>query len=167
MTLTWLSYYDINPSGSNDRSVALSLFEDVYGGKINYVQTTSEDKFSKLASMILAGDDVDMFPYEWDALPNGVTKNQYDPLDPYFEDMGMNEDGLWDDMEDVIDMFEYKGEHYVVPFTISDPLLVTYSRKMVQAEGLEDPYTLYENGEWDLGRIHEHDGDFCCKCSFR
>ena len=149
MTLTWLSYYDINPSGSNNRSVALSLFEDVYGGKINYVQTTSEDKFSKLASMILAGDDVDMFPYEWDALPNGVTKNQYDPLDPYFEDMGMNEDGLWDDMEDVIDMFEYKGEHYVVPFTISDPLLVTYSRKMVQAEGLEDPYTLYENGEWD------------------
>ena len=148
MTLTWLADYDINPSGSNDRSVALSLFEDVYGGKINYVQTTSDDKFTKLATMILSGDEVDMFPYEWDAVPNGVTKNQYDPLDPYFETMGI-EDGLWDDMEDVIDMFEYDDQHYVVPYSISDPLLITYSRKMMQAEGLEDPYELYEDGEWD------------------
>ena len=148
MTLTWLADYDINPSGSNDRSVALSLFEDVYGGKINYVQTTSDDKFTKLATMILSGDEVDMFPYEWDAVPNGVTKNQYDPLDPYFETMGI-EDGLWDDMEDVIDMFEYDDQHYVVPYSISDPLLITYSRKMMQAEGLEDPYELYEAGEWD------------------
>lgn len=148
MTITWLADYDINPTGTNDRSVALAIFEDVYGGKINYVQTTSDDKFTKLASMILSGDQVDMFPYEWDAVPNGVMKNQYEPLDPYFETLGMDE-GLWDDMEDVIDMFEYDGQHYVVPFTVSDPLLITYSRKMMQAEGLEDPYELYEAGEWD------------------
>ena len=147
-TITWLADYDLNPTNNNDRSVALSLFEDVYGGKINFVQTSSDEKFSKLATMILSGDEVDMFPYEWDAVPNGVVKDQYEPLDPYFDIMGMN-DGLWDDMQDVIDMFEYDGQHYVVPYTISDPLIITYSRKLMEAEGLDDPYELYEDGKWD------------------
>ncbi len=154
MEITWLADYDLNPSGNQDRSVALSLFEDVYGGKVNYVQTTSDEKFTKLATMVLAGDEVDMFPYEWDAVPNGVMKGQYEPLDPYYDSLGMDTD-LWDDMSDVIDMFEYNGQHYVVPYSLSDPLLITYSRKMMQAEGLDDPYTLYQNGEWDWDAFME------------
>lgn len=147
-TITWLADYDINPTNNNDRSVALSLFEDVYGAKVRFVQADSNEKFSKLATMILSGDEVDMFPYEWDAVPNGVVKDQYEPLDPYFDIMGVN-DGLWDDMEDVMEMFKYNGNHYVVPFTISDPLLITYSRKLMEAEGLDDPYDLYLDGDWD------------------
>ena len=154
MTITWLADYDINPSGKNDRSVALTLFEDYFGGQINYVSTSSDQKFSKLADMILAGDEVDMFPYEWDAVPNGVSKQQYDALDPYFDTMEIDSD-LWDDMSDVIDMFEYNGQHYVVPYSISDPLLITYSRKMMQAEGLDDPYELYEDGKWDWDSFME------------
>lgn len=146
--IVWLADYDLNPTNNNDRSVALSLFEDVYGAKVKFVQADSNEKFSKLATMILSGDEVDMFPYEWDAVPNGVVKDQYEPLDPYFDLMEIDTD-LWSDMEDVIDMFEYNGNHYVVPFAISDPLLITYSRKLMEAEGLDDPYELYENGEWD------------------
>ncbi len=147
-TITWLADYDLNPQNNQDRSVALSLFEDVYGAKVNYVQTSSTEKYNKLASMILSGDEVDMFPYEWNAVPNGVAKDQYQPLDPYFDIMGVNE-GLWDDMEDVIDMFEYNGSHYVMPYIISDPLLITYSRDLMKSAGLEDPYELYLDGEWD------------------
>lgn len=146
--IVWVADYDLNPTNNNDRSVALSLFEDVYGGKIRYEYADSNEKFSKLATMILSGDDVDMFPYEWDAVPNGVVKDQYEPLDDYFDIMGIDTD-LWDDMEDVIDMFEYNGQHYVVPYAISDPLLITYSRKLMEAEGLDDPYELYLDGEWN------------------
>ena len=143
-----LADYDLNPQNNNDRSVALSLFEDVYGAKIKFVSADSNEKFSTLANMILSGDEVDMFPYEWDAVPNGVVKDQYEPMDPYFDLMEIDSD-LWSDMEDVIDMFEYNGNHYVVPYAISDPLLITYSRKLMEAEGLDDPYELYEDGEWD------------------
>ncbi|HBB19714.1 MAG TPA: hypothetical protein DCZ62_04655 [Ruminococcus sp.] len=146
--IVWLADYDLNPQNNNDRSVALSLFEDVYGAKIKFVSADSNEKFSTLANMILSGDEVDMFPYEWDAVPNGVVKDQYEPLDPYFDLMEVDSD-LWSDMEDVIDMFEYNGQHYVVPYAISDPLLITYSRKLMEAEGLDDPYELYENGEWN------------------
>ena len=103
-TIYWLADYDINPTNNNDRSVALSLFEDVYGGKVEWIQTDSESKFSTLAQRILADQPVDMFPYEWDAVPNGVTKDQYQPLDDYFDILEMDTD-LWDGMEDFIDMF--------------------------------------------------------------
>ncbi len=149
MDIVWLSYYDLNPEGKADRSVALSLFEDRYGGSIKSIVVNPEEKFTILSTKIAAGDQVDMFPYEWDAVPNGVMKNQYAPLDPYYDSLGMNEDGLWDDMKDVIDMFEYNGGHYVIPYSISDPLLITYSRKLMQQEGLDDPYELYLDGEWD------------------
>lgn len=147
-TIYWLADYDINPTNNNDRSVALSLFEDVYGGKIEYIQAGANEKFSTLAQRILSGDPVDMFPYEWDAVPNGVTKDQYQPLDDYYDILEMDTD-LWDDMTGIINMFEYKDAHYVVPYAVSDPLLITYSRKMMQSEGFDDPYELYEKGEWD------------------
>ncbi|MBQ8514913.1 MAG: extracellular solute-binding protein [Ruminococcus sp.] len=144
-TIYWLSYYDLNPQNNQDRSVALQLFEDEYGGKIEYISCTSDTKFDTLASRILGGDPVDMFPYEWDAVPNGVVKDQYQPLDDYID---LSED-MWTDMQDIIDMYEYNGQHYVVPYCLSDPLLITYSRTMCEENGLEDPYELYEDGEWD------------------
>lgn len=153
-TIYWLADYDLNPTNNNDRSVALSLFEDVYGAKIEWVQCTSEEKFSTLAQRILADQPVDMFPYEWDAVPNGVSKDQYQPLDDYYDVLEMDTE-LWDGMEDVIDMFEYNGSHYVIPYCVSDPLLITYSRKLMEAEGLEDPRELYEKGEWDWDAFME------------
>ena len=141
----WLATYDLNPQNNNDRSVALTLFEDQFNGKINYIKCTSENKFDTLTNRILGGDPVDMFPYEWDALPNGVYKNQYEPLDDYID----LSDSIWDGMRDAIDMYEYNGSHYVVPYAVSDPLLITYSRQMCEENGLDDPYELYQDGDWD------------------
>ena len=155
-TIYWLSYYDINPSDNQDRSVALSLFEDEYGGKVEYISCTSENKFDILASRILGDDPVDMFPYEWEALPNGVVKEQYQPLDDYID----LEDDMWKGMEDIIDMYEYKGSHYVVPYCISSPLLITYSRSMCEENGLPDPYELYKEGKWDWDTFMDMMKDF-------
>ena len=141
----WLANYDINPTSNQERSVALTLFEDQFGGKINWIECTADNKFDVLASRILAGDPVDMFPYEWDAMPNGVYKNQYEPLDDYLD----LDDPIWDGMRDAIDMYAYNGKHYVVPYAVSDPLLITYSRKMCEENGLSDPYELYQKGKWD------------------
>ena len=141
----WMAVYDLNPKGNADRSVALSLFEDVYGAKINYVATTSDTKFDDLANRINSGDPIDMFPYEWDAVPNGVTKGMYDPLDDYID----LSDSLWDDVRDYAEMFKYNGHYYVVPYATSDPLAITYSRAMIEEEGLKDPYDLYKKGEWN------------------
>lgn len=144
-TIYWMALYDLNPTGNADRSVALTLFEDVYGAKIEYVPTTADTKFDDLANRINGGDPVDMFPYEWDAVPNGVNKGMFDPLDDYVD----LSDPLYDDVRDMAEMFKYNGHYYVIPYATSDPLAITYSRTMLEEEGLPDPYDLYQKGEWD------------------
>lgn len=146
--IVWLSDYDLNPQEKDERSVALSLFEDVFGGKVKFVHTSVEERFEKLSSMILAGDAVDMVEYDVSALPGGVSKNLYEPLDPYFNSLEINS-SIWDNMSDVIDKFEYNGSHYVIPYSLSDPVVLTYSRKMMEENKLDDPYELYKEGEWD------------------
>lgn len=144
-TIRWMATYDLNPTGTQDRSVPVALFEDMYGAKIEYIATTSDTKFDDLANYINGGDQVDMFPYEWDAVPNGVTKGMYDPLDSYLD----LSDPIWDGVRDYAEMFKYNGHYYVVPFALSDPLAVTYSRTLMEEEGLDDPYRLYQKGEWN------------------
>ncbi|MCR4639205.1 ABC transporter substrate-binding protein [Ruminococcus sp.] len=147
MDIVWLSDFDLNPEG-DQRSSALSIFEDVYGGSIKFVSVPPAEKLIKLDQMIQSGDEVDMFPYDMSVFPEGILKDRFLPLDPYFGEMGVDE-GMWKDMSAVIDKFAYKGKHYVVPFSVSEPQLITYSRKLIQSEGMEDPYTLYKDGKWD------------------
>ncbi|MBQ8921118.1 MAG: carbohydrate ABC transporter substrate-binding protein [Oscillospiraceae bacterium] len=144
-TVCWMAVYDLNPKNNQDRSVALTLFEDVYGGKIKYIATTSDSKFDDLANHFNSGDQIDIFPYEWDAVPNGVTKGMYDPLDNYVD----LSDPIWNDMRDYAETYKYDGHYYVVPYSVSDPLAITYSRTLMQEEGLKDPYELYKKGEWN------------------
>lgn len=147
--IVWLSDYDLNPTEEGgSRSVALSLFEDVFGGKVKFVYTPAEEKFTRLESMILSGEEVDMFEYDTSAVPDGVKKNLYEPLDPYFNSLEINS-GIWDDMSDVIDAFEYDDKHYVIPYSLSNPVVLTYSRKMIEENELDDPYELYKKGKWD------------------
>lgn len=148
MEITWLADYDLNPQGGEQRSTALAIFEDIYGGRINWVGTSPDDKYNTLSSMINAGETVDMFPCEPKAFPNGVMTQQFDPLDPYFGDMGMDE-GLWSDMSYLTDMFAYNGQHYIVPYSVSEPVVLTYSRKLMQSEGIDDPRKLWQEGKWD------------------
>lgn len=162
MTITWLADYDLNPQENNDRFVALAVFEDYYGGKINYVYASPDEKFDKLDSMIISGEEVDMFPYEWNAVPEGVVKNRFEALDPYFDTMEIDSD-LWKDMSSVIGMFEYKDKHYVVPYSISSPFVITYSRKIMKSEGLGDPYELYKKGEWNWDSFMEMMEKFVAK----
>ncbi|MGN1481376.1 ABC transporter substrate-binding protein [Porcipelethomonas sp.] len=143
-TIYWLSDYDLNPYGNEDRSIALTLFEDVYGGKIEWVPTTPETKYDDLANRILGGEPVDMIDYEPAAFPGGIA-DQYQPLDDYID---LN-DELWADTKELADSMAYQDKHYIVPVGVDDPVCLIYSRKMMKDEDLDDPYELYKKGEWN------------------
>ncbi|MCR4887893.1 MAG: ABC transporter substrate-binding protein [Ruminococcus sp.] len=147
-TIVWLADYDLNPSAGAERSVALSLFEEVYGAKVKFVPVDSSGKYDKLVSMVNSGEDVDMFPYEPEAFPSGMLNSLYEPLDPYFDIMETDGE-LWNGMTSVIDSFAYNGQHFVVPYALKDVQILTYSRQLVKDNGLDDPYELYKAGKWD------------------
>lgn len=147
-TIYWLSDYNLNPEEGEKRSTALSLFNDVYGANIEYIHADRDKLFDVLDERIRSGEPVDMIPYEINAVPEGVSKNLYQPLDEYFDVLGWDSD-LWEDMHDTAGIFAYDGNHYVIPYSISDPFVITYSRTLMKSEKLDDPYELYKQGKWD------------------
>ncbi len=147
-TITWLADFSLDNQNGGESPVALKLFREYYGGDINYVQVNAEEKYTTFEYFLNCGDHIDMFPYDETTMPQGIVKGLFLPLDPYFDVLGVDE-GLWDDMEKVIDKLEYNGSHYVMPYDVSNPQLIMYSRKLVEKEKLDDPYELYQKGEWD------------------
>ena len=145
MTLVWMSHYDLNPGPGKERSAELALFEDEYGGKIVYKSTTWDARFDDLATSIISDQAPDIFPYEWLAFPSGVMKGQYQPIDELVD----WESPLWCDMKPAADKYVYNGKHYVAPLYVIESLLLIYDKTAIEEDGLEDPYELYQNGEWD------------------
>lgn len=142
-TIRWLGDYDLN--SVQGRSAALAMYEDFYDGKVEWIPCGYEDKYAVLSSRIQGGDPVDMVAFDARTMPDGVHGGLYQSLDDYLD---FKED-IWKDMLDEIDMFAYHGSHYIVPYDLSDPVLLTYSRTMFEENELDDPYTLYQEGTWD------------------
>ena len=145
-TLDWLSYFDINPAkGSAEKRADLQLFE-AYGGKINYIRTTSTTKFDKLAELVLSGDYPDMFWFEQKmAFPCNVVQGMFQPVD----DIVDFDNALWSDVKDYSENFAINGKHYVAPVTFEVQSVLTYDQKNIDTYGFDDPYELYLEGEWD------------------
>ena len=150
-TVYWLSDYDLNPDGGNNRSIALTLFEDVYGAEIEWIPTTEDKKYEDLEKRILGGEPVDMFPYDPSALPQGTAKNLFQPLDDYID----FNDELWSGTKELADKLAINGNHYAVPAGITNPVCLIYSRKMMKDEKFDDPYELYKKGEWTYDKMLE------------
>lgn len=150
-TVYWLSDYDLNPAGGNSRSIALTLFEDVYGAEIEWIPTTEDKKYEDLEKRILGGEPVDMFPYDPSALPQGSVKNLFQPLDDYVD----FNDELWSGTKELADKLAVNGNHYAVPAGITNPICLIYSRKMMKDEKFDDPYELYKKGEWTYDKMLE------------
>lgn len=147
-TLKWMGFYDLNPTNdAPERSTELALFEDNYGAKIEYVPTTNSTQFDDLATAILGGQSPDIFVYDWRAFPYDISKGQYQPIDSVVD----WEDPMWADVKEQADMFVYNGEHYVAPFGygFNDFQILMYNKSVIEENGFEDPYELYQKGEWD------------------
>lgn len=161
-TIVWLSDFSLDSQDGSESPAAVKLFRDLYGGEIEYVYTPEAEKYTALENRHNSGEPVDMFPYDEKFLPQGVLSGRFDPLDPYFDILGM-EDGLWDDMSVIIDKMQYGDGHYVLPYDVSEPQLIMYSRKLFKEEKLDDPYELYQKGEWDWDAMLEMMSTFISK----
>ena len=149
-----MGIYDLNPTNdSPERSAELALFEDTYDASIEYIPTTSDKRFDDLATAILGGTSPDIFVYEWLTFPYGISKGQYQPIDSLID----WEDPMWADVKDTADKFIWKGEHYIAPlgYAFNDTQVLMYNQRLVEEEGLEDPYEMYLNGEWDWNAFED------------
>lgn len=144
-TVTYLGTRDINPLAGEKRSSALAMFEDKYGGKVEYIGAEEGEVYEKLSQLLLEGQKVDMVAYDdsvWSYVVNG---SLFQPIDNYVD----LDNEIWEDVVEVADRMEYKKGHYVIPYEVLPDYLLQYSRTLVKSEGFEDPYILMQNGNWN------------------
>ena len=143
--LEWLSYFDLNPtSTAEEKRVDVDLFEQK-GGTIVYSQTTSTTKYDQLASRLISNDPPDLFWFEQKmTFPAYCVKGMFQPVDSIVD----FDDDMWVGMKDLADQFTLGGDHYVAPINLGVLSVLTYDKDVIEADGLEDPYDIYMNGDW-------------------
>ncbi len=140
-TVKWLATYDINPDKGKPKLFALELFETKYGGKIEYIPTTWENRYNDLSTMVLGGSAPDLFPaQEFDTFPSKVVDGMFQPFDDYLD---FNDESLWTEGAlKLANAHVMGGKHYVAPVNTDSKCLMIYNKKTMEENGLIDPAEL-------------------------
>ncbi len=158
--IKWLSDWDINPDGTGKNvPTELAVFQERYGGEIEYYQTTFESRYDDLAQYISSGEGIDFFyAGNFDAFPKGAIRDMFVPVDDYIDFSSP----LWEDISDINDSLLWNDKHYMVGVEATgDNVVVVYNRKTIAEAGLEDPKDLYDRGEWNWNTFQELLENFC------
>lgn len=145
-TIKWLSHYDINPSKGKSEDPGLKLFKEKYNGKIKYIQSTFNDRYTLLAKKVMGNDSPDFFPADdMDAFPKGAIKSMFEPIDDCID---LSSD-LWKNSKTTCDAFMFNNKHYVAAIETTPCYVCVYNRTTIQSAGLDDPAKLYAENKWD------------------
>lgn len=140
--IRFLCDWDINADPHAD----LALFQELYGGEIEYIQCTYDDRYEKLARCISSDEGIDFFyAGNRDSFPKCAANKLFAPYDEYID----LDSALWKDIRTTNDALEWNGEHYIAIIqTKGDDIAVIYNKKTISEAGLTDPAVLYKNGDW-------------------
>lgn len=156
-TIKWFAHYDLNPdSRGGSKSVALEMFESKYGGNIEYIATTWESRWTDLSTHVLGGDGVDFFPFETRAMPKGIVSGMFIPVDDYID----LDSAIWQETAAYMEEFVFGGKHYELCTGVTPEAVVIYSKKTISENGYDDPWELYQNGEWNWDTFKSMLNDF-------
>lgn len=161
-TVKWLSWYDINPDKGKPKLAALEMFENQYGGKIEYIYANNEggEIYDKLSSLLTGGDAPDLFPaQEFDTFPNRALEDMFMPWDEYLD---FNDPELWTNgAKQLSDLHTLGGKHFVTVTETDSRCIVIYNQKTIDENGLDDPAKLLEEGNWTWDTFRKMCVDFC------
>ncbi|MGN1090639.1 MAG: ABC transporter substrate-binding protein, partial [Huintestinicola sp.] len=145
-TVKWLSFWDLNPANGKPKSVELELFETKYGGKIEYIPTTYETRYSDLSTQVLGGTSPDLFPAaDLDTFPGKAIAGMFDPFDDYLD----FDSDLWSvGAKKLSDAHTLGGKHYVAVVSTDAGCVCIYNKRTMEENGLTDPAELLEQGNW-------------------
>ena len=158
-TIKWLAHYDINPSTTkgDSEAVNISLFKEKYGGEIQWYSTTWQTRYSDLSTYVLGGEGIDFFPRDEASLPKGVVSGMFQPIDDYID----MDAPLWKDVKDAMEIFNFNGKHYSFVTSVSADAVVIYNKQTISEQGLDDPWELYQAGEWNWDTFEKMLEQFC------
>lgn len=157
--IRWLATYDINPDKGKPKMFALELFESKYGGSVEWIPTTWENRYSDLSTNVLGGTSPDLFPaQEFDTFPSKVVDGMFQPFDDYLD----FDSDLWTEgTKKLAEAHVLGGKHYVAPVATDSKCLMIYNKKTIEENGLADPAELLAEGNWTWDTFREMCLEYC------
>ena len=145
--IKWLAHYDLNPStDGSSKKVEVEMFEQKYGGTIKYYPVEWGQRYEKLSEFVLGGEGIDFFPgNDANNYPNGIVKGMFQSVDDYID----IDSAIWQNVSAAMDLYKFGGKHYQFVTNVSAEQVVMYDKSTLEAHGLDDPWDLYEKGEWN------------------
>jgi hypothetical protein len=156
--LKWLAHYDVNPNvAGQPKTPALQLFEQKYGGSVKWYETTWNTRFDDLSRYVLGGEGIDFFPGDDNAnYPKGVINGMFEPVDDYIN----LDDPIWDNLRPAMELINFGGKHYQLVNSVTASNLCSYNTETMEANGFDDPYELWQAGEWNWDTFKSMMSDF-------
>ena len=150
---SWVDYLQ-NYSEDEIVNTGYFTFQEKYGGSIEWIETTYEDKSNDLANLLLAGTPPDCTltgTSNFAVFPMDCIKGQYQPVDQWID----YTDPLWADMADAAEYFTLGGGHFSIVTDLTYKDVVPYNRRVIEEWGFDDPAELYANDEWTWDVFYE------------
>ncbi len=150
--IKWLAHYDANPTNGSVKGAGLKLFEEKYGGTIEYIHAEWDDRYTKLANLVMSQDSPDFFPADdMDTFPKGAIKAMFQPIDDVID---LNSE-LWKNSKPFCDQFMFNGKHYIAVIKPSPNFVCVYNKRTIEDNNLDDPAELFENDEWTWDKFYD------------
>ena len=160
--IKWMAWWDIQ-----EASPAVEVFKKLYGTPankpkgyesvddanvfVNIKVTTYADRYTGLAKLVQSDDSPDCFPFEICNYPYSVYQNLFQSLDGVID---FTTDD-WADYKEAIDKFNWGGKNYCPIMSLTPTSYLWYRKSVVEEAGLDDPWELYEKGEWPWSTFME------------
>ena len=148
-TVNWYAWYDPFQNYSADEIVNTGFFtfKEKYAGVLNHVECTWDERFTKLATLVLSNEAPDAYPGDTEVFPYyAVGRKMFAPVDDYID----YNDAMWSGVKNIADnYFSIAGKHYIMITNLDINYVVGYNRRVVVDEwGFDDPAELFYNNQW-------------------
>lgn len=154
---TTIKFYNWYDPYEREEGNVIKAFEEATGVKVELVQGGSYENYNAyLAGLMATGDAPDVMRLKQNA-PSQLQVLQ--PIDVTGFDFS---DPAWD--KTTMDLYSLNGKCYGVnlsytPFFL--PVVCFYNSKVMDEFGYEDPYKLWQKGEWTWDKLKEMCTDWC------
>ncbi|MCQ2450247.1 MAG: extracellular solute-binding protein, partial [Clostridia bacterium] len=144
----------IRPGQSTDESdpviKAIRKYEKMYGVKVQIISADYDTWTTKVMSASTSGMPIDVIFGSVSEYPLFAMKGYTQPVEKF-----VNLDSEYASRSASEAFFSFKDNIYCAAVSNVSPLVLYYNKDIIEAEGMEDPMDLYEQGEWTFDTFKE------------
>ncbi len=143
--LTIISDTDPNTCDDPFIEAGIEMFS-LSGGTVRLDDSKYDDRYNEIAKRLMSGGEMpDMMWLDKTAFPSYAVKSLFQPVDSIID----FDSELWAETKSAADCYSIDGAHYAAPISVTPASLLLYRTDVAEASGLDDPYELYQNGDWN------------------